>query len=174
MTVRRDPAAEEVSQIGMEEEMNWRKTSALAAGFLMSLWLLATLAYSFQYAKFITVQDIEKVTGLKGIVPVPKGADADGDLNFALKDGKLLVSASFLPASAYVGAKSSKEGFKSVYTGIGEEAFIGPTGNVPTYILVFRKAAYTVMINTELESETKARLTLDQLVALAKIIASRM
>jgi hypothetical protein len=158
----------------MEADMNMRKISALAAALLLIFWVLSTLAYSFQYAKFITVQDIEKVTGLKGIVPVPKSADADGDLNFALKDGKLLLSASFLPASAYVGAKSSREGFKSAYPGIGEEAFIGPTGNVPTYILVFRKAAYTVMINTELESETKARLSLDQLVTLAKIIASRM
>ncbi len=154
--------------------MNRRKTWAVRVGLLLSLWILVNLAYPFQYAKFVTVQDIEKVTGFKGVVPVPKSADADGDLNFALKDGKLLLSASFLPASAYTGAKSSKEGFKSVYPGIGEEAFIGPTGNAPTYILVFRKAAYTVMLNTELESETQARLTLDQLVALARIIASRM
>ena len=154
--------------------MNGRKITALSAGFLMGLWILAATTYSFQYAQFITTQDIEKVTGLKGVVPVPKSADAEGDLNFALKDGTLLISASFLPASAYVGAKSSKEGFKSVYPGIGEEAFIGPTGAGPAFILVFRKAAYTVMLNTELESETKARLTLDQLVAVAKIIASRM
>ncbi len=154
--------------------MNWRKFSALTAGPLLGLSIIAALAYSFQYAKFLTAQDIEKVTALKGVVPIPKSADADGDLNFALKDGKLLLSASFLPASAYAGAKSSKEGFKSTYPGIGEEAFIGPTGNSPIYILVFRKATFTVMLNTEPESDTRARLTLDQLVALAKIIASRM
>ncbi len=158
----------------MGGKMNRRKLSALAVCSLVSFWSLAGVAHTFQYAKFITAQDIEKVTALKGVVPIPKSADADGDLNFALSDGKLVLSATFLPASAYAGAKSSKEGFKSVYPGIGEEAFIGPTGNAPIYILVFRKAAYTVMLNTEPESETRARLTLEQLVALAKIIASRM
>ena len=135
---------------------------------------LIASAYSFQYAKFITVQDIERVTGLKGVTPIQKSADADGDLNFARQDGKLILSASFLPATAYVGAKSSPEGFKSLYPGIGEEAFIGPSGNSPSFILVFRKAAYTVMLNTDLESETKTRIPIEQLVALAKIIASRM
>lgn len=154
--------------------MNFRKTSILAAIFLLGSLCLMALAYSYQYAKFITVQDIEKVTGLKGVTPIQKSADADGDLNFARQDGKLILSASFLPTSAYAGAKSSREGFKSAYPGIGEEAFIGPAGNSPSFILVFRKAAYTVMLNTELESETSARLSIEQLVALAKIIASRM
>src|SRR5512143_3076926 len=154
--------------------MHFRKTSFRAAGFLVgSFWLILS-AYSYQYAKFVTVQDIEKVTGLKGVTPIQKSADADGDLNFARQDGKLILSASFLPASAYVGAKSSQEGFKSVYPGIGEEAFVGPAGNSPSFILVFRKAAYTVMLNTELESETSPRLSIEQLAALAKIIASRM
>ncbi len=154
--------------------MNFKKASILAAGLLLgSLWSMVS-AYSYQYAKFITVQDIEKVTGLKGVTPIQKSANADGDLNFARQDGKVILSASFLPASAYAGAKSSQQGFKSPYPGIGEEAFVGPAGNSPLFILVFRKAAYTVMLNTELETETKARIPVEQLVALAKIIASRM
>ncbi len=154
--------------------MNSRKTLLRVAGFLLSSFWLMVSAYSYQYAKFITVQDIEKVTGLKGVTPVQKSADADGDLNFARQDGKLILSASFLPASAYSGAKSSQEGFKSIYPGIGEEAFIGPAGSSPSFILVFRKAAYTVMLNTELETETSPRIPIEQLAALAKIIASRI
>jgi hypothetical protein len=154
--------------------MNGRKISILAAGFLCGTLGMIALAYSHQYAKFITVQDIEKVTGLKGVKLIEKNADADGDLNFARQDGKLLLSATFLPASAYVGARSSKDGFKSTIPGVSEEAFIGPAGNSPVFILVFRKAAYTVVLNSELENETLARLTLEQLTALAKIISSRM
>ncbi len=154
--------------------MNVRKTSILAVGLLLGSWGLIVSAYSYQYAKFITVKDIEKVTGLKGVVPIQKSADVDGDLNFARQDGKPILSASFLPASAYAGAKSSPEGFKSLYPGIGEEAFIGPSGNSPSFILVFRKAAYTVMLNSELENEKQARIPIEQLAALAKIIASRM
>jgi hypothetical protein len=154
--------------------MNIRKISILAAGFLCGTSGIVAWAYSHQYAQFLTIQDIEKVTGLKGVNLVAKSADADGDLNFARKDGKLILSASFLPASAYVGAKSSRDGFKSTIPGIGEEAFIGPAGDSPSFILVFRKAAYTVLLNTELENETRARMTLEQLTALAKIISSRM
>jgi hypothetical protein len=154
--------------------MKLRKIAVVAAWLLLACLALVSLAYSHQYAKFITVQDIEKVTGLKGVNPVPKTADADGDLNFAGQDGKLLLSVSFLPASAYTGAKSSKSGFKTAVAGIGEEAFIGPAGKSPAFILVFRKAAYTVVLNSELENETRSRMPIEHLTALAKIIASRM
>lgn len=154
--------------------MNFRRPSILGAGCLLGSLCLMVSAYSYQYAKFITVQDIEKITGLKGITQIQKSANADGDLNFARQDGQLILSASFLPVTAYAGAKSSQSGFKSLYPGIGEEAFIGPSGSSPSFILVFHKAAYTVMLNTELETETKARIPIEQLVAIAKIIASRM
>ena len=154
--------------------MNSKKLTAVMAWVVLACPGVVRLGYSYQYARFITVSDIEKVTGLKGIATVPKTADADGDLNFAAKDGRLILSASFLPASAYVGAKSSRDGFKNVIAGVGEEAFIGPAGNSPSFILVFRKAAYTVVLNTELESDTRARVPIEQLTALAKIIASRM
>jgi hypothetical protein len=154
--------------------VNIRKLSILAALFLFSVLGAWALAGSFQYAKFLTVADIEKVTGLQGVNSMPKSQDADGDLNFSRQDGKLLLSATFLPANAYVGYKSSKEGFKSTVPGVGEEAFIGPAGNSPSYILVFRKGEYAVLLNTELEKGTTTRLPIEHLIALGKIIASRM
>jgi hypothetical protein len=154
--------------------MERRKLLILAIGLLVAWQGAGIPAYSFQYAKFLTVQDIEKVTGLKGVNPVQKNADVDGDLNFAGPDGKVIVSATFLPASAYVGAKSSKDGFKSVVPGIGDEAFQGPAGTTPPFILVFRKAAYTVIVNTELEDQKRPRLTIEQLIAISKLIAARM
>jgi hypothetical protein len=158
----------------MGGDMERRKLLILAIGLLLVWQGTGIPAYSFQYAKFLTTQDIEKVTGLKGVNPVPKNPDVDGDLNFAGPDGKVILSATFLPSTAYVGAKSSKEGFKSVVPGIGEEAFQGPAGASPSFILVFRKAAYTVMINTELEDQTRPRLPIGQLIAIGKLIASRM
>jgi hypothetical protein len=137
------------------------------------LTVAALDGYAFQYAKFITVSDIETVTGLKGVTPLPKSADADGDLNFGRKDGKLILSVTFLPVSAYAGYRSSKEGYKSAVSGVGEEAFIGPAGNAPPFLLVFRKAAYAVMLNTE-PVDKSVRLSIEQLTALAKLIASRM
>ena len=154
--------------------MKLRERSTLAVLVLLAGLGTMVLAHARQYAKFVTIADIEKVTGLKGVIRVQKSADADGDLNFAGKDGKLIVSASFLPANAYVGYKSSTEGFKSAVSGVGEEAFIGPAGTSPSYILVFRKGAYAVLINTELDDTNHARVPIEQLIALGKIVASRM
>jgi hypothetical protein len=144
--------------------------TAAATLFLAALLLAAQT----QYAKYLYVADIERATGLKGVKQVPQSADADGDLNFASEDGKLILSATFVPSSAYAAAKSSKEGFKSTIKGVGEEAFVGPLGGPPLYILVFRKGAFAVILNTELEDKTRARLTIEQLTEIAKIVASRM
>jgi hypothetical protein len=141
--------------------------------FLAAVGAVLPAAQS-QYATYLSVADVERATGLKGVKQVPRSADADGDLNFAGEDGRLILSATFVPAKAYAAAKSSKEGFKSLLKGVGEEAFVGPLGGPPLYILVFRKGAFAVILNTELESSTRARLTIEQLTEIAKTIASRM
>jgi hypothetical protein len=149
------------------------KNLVSVALLLLSIAVVAVPAGAQQYGRFLTLADVEKVTGLKGVTPVPQNPDADGDLNFASHDGKLILSVTFLPASAYVGYKASKEGFKSAISGVGEEGFIGPAGSSPSFILVFKKGAYSVMLNTEPEGNT-TRLPIEKLMELAKIIASRM
>ena len=44
-------------------------------------------------AQYLTVQDVEKITGLQGVKLVPRDPSkgAGGDLNFANKDGKLIL-----------------------------------------------------------------------------------
>jgi hypothetical protein len=150
--------------------MNKFRLPAILLGIMLGA---ASLAGAFQYAKYLTVADIEKVTGLKGVTPIPKSADADGDLNFARKDGQVILSVTFLEATAYAGYRSSKQGFRSALAGVGEEGFVGPSGDEPPFIVVFRKAGFAVMLNTIPEGKT-TRLTLQQLTDLAKIIASRM
>lgn len=153
--------------------MNSRRILALWAAILLGGFGAAIVSGTPQYAKYLTVADIERVTGLKGVNLVPKTPDSDDDLTFASQDGKVILAASFLPASAFAGAKSSKDGMKSPLSGVGDEAFVGPTRG-PLYILVFRKAAYTVILNTELEGATHARIPIDKLTEIAKIVAARL
>jgi len=152
--------------------MNTRTISILAALLLLA-GLNATLpAGQGQLNKYLSVADVQKVTGLSGIRQVPRSEEASGDLNFARPDGKLILSVSIYPSSAYASAKSSKYGFKSNVQGIGEEAFWGPRDGPPLFILTFRKGAHAVIINTEPESPPP--LTMEQLAAIAKLMASRM
>jgi hypothetical protein len=153
--------------------MNSRKILALWAAILLGGFGAAIVFGAPQYAKFITVADIERVTGLKGVNVIPKGPGSDDDLTFASQDGKVILAVTFLPASAFTSAKSSKDGMKSPLSGVGEEAFVGPTSG-PLYILVFRKAAYTVILNTELEGITHARIPIEKLTEIAKIVAARL
>jgi len=135
---------------------------------------IAEVSGQGQYAKYLSVADVQKVAGIAGVKMAPKTEEADGDLNFAREDGKVILSASFYPASAFAGARSSKSGFKSMLKGVGEEAFVGPVEGPTLYILAFRKGNHTVVINTELEDKGTPRLSLDQLTAIARLIASRM
>ena len=146
----------------------------LTAALLLAGLGTALLAESGPFDKFLTIDDVQKITGLKGVKQIQKGSDPEADLKFTRQDGVVILSATFLPTSAYAGAKSSATGFKSLIPGVGEEAFVGPASGPPLYILVFRKGAYTVMLNTELEGQKSTRLAIDQVVAIAKIIASRM
>lgn len=125
-----------------------------------------------QFVRFLKAADIQQATGLKGVTQLPPTADSD--LNFASQDGKVILSASFLPASSFAAARSSEKGFKSSLKGVGEEAFVGPANGPPLFVLVFRKGDYTVILNTELDDSNRPRLTLEQITAIAKIVASRM
>jgi len=154
--------------------MNSKRIVVLCTAIFLGGFGAAIVSGAPQFAKFLTITDIERVTGLKGVKMVPKGPDADDDLTFASQDGKVILAVTFLPASAFAGAKSSKAGMKSPLSGVGEEAFVGPTSGPPLYILVFRKAAYTVIMNTEVEENNHARIPIEKMTEIAKIVASRL
>lgn len=151
------------------------RIAAVAIAFIFVVGLCASIADgSPQYAKYLAISDVEQVTGLKGVKLIPKNPGDDEDLTFATQDGKIVLSVMFLPANAYAGAKSSTDGVKSALKDVGEEGFVGPASGPPLYILVFRKAAYTVILNTELEGEKQVRIPIEKLTAIAKLIASRL
>ena len=85
--------------------------------------------------QYLTVQDVEKITGLHGVKLVPPDASkgAGGDLNFADKDGKLIlmVNRNLSSDMFYSQTKNMKDTVKADITGLGDAAFIGPAGNAP-------------------------------------------
>ncbi len=154
--------------------MHMRVASILTAALILAGLSTLAVAQSDQYNKYLGAGDVQKVTGITGIKLVPRNPDADGDLNFAGQDGKLLLSASFYPAASYASARSSKEGFKSTVTGVGEAAFVGPTTGPSLFILAFRKGPFTVVLNAELDAKSVPRIPMEKVIAIAKIMAARM
>jgi hypothetical protein len=151
--------------------------------FMVAVLLPATGALLAQaaespYAKYLTAADVEQISEFTGIKAVERNPlqGAGGDLNFAKADGKMVVSAKFYDANWYAGSKRNKDSIKAMVPDIGEEAYIGPGYIDPQYILVFLKGQHCVFLSTALVpgDPTKTVLTLDQLKAVGKLIASRL
>jgi hypothetical protein len=127
-------------------------------------------------AQYLTVQDVEKITGLQGVKLVPPDASkgAGGDLNFANKDGKLILMSNRSLSSdmLYSQTKKMNGAFKEDIQGVGDAAFIGPPGNYP-YFVAFKKGKGSGSVATFL-SFTGTLLTIDQVKKVAQQIAAGM
>ena len=127
-------------------------------------------------AQYLTVQDVEKITGLHGVklVPPDPSKGAGGDLNFANKDGKLILMVQRMLNSdmLYSQTKKMKEAFKEDIQGVGDAAFIGPPGNYP-YFVAFKKGKGSGTVSTFL-GDTGTLLTIDQVKKVAQQIAAGM
>ncbi len=126
--------------------------------------------------KYLTAGDIEKVTGMKGITSVPRGsvAGAGGDLNFADASGDLILMVQFTNAASLSSLKSKYA--KGAVNGVGDQAFQGAAmPGMPDNLLAFAKGNRCVVL-TAFGDFIKKRvyLTVDQLAALGKVIASRL
>jgi hypothetical protein len=130
----------------------------------------------------LTVADVEKVTGLKGIQLVTPGSipGAGAGLNFASADKHMILMVHSGPGDLYARAKAQKTYagvpmplFHADVAGIGDEAFDSPPGALQ-YVLYVRKATTALSFTAYYVSATKATLTMDQLKQLAKIAVSRM
>jgi hypothetical protein len=130
------------------------------------------------YASYLTAPDVERVSGRVGIKYIDRDptVGAGGDLNFATRDDQTALMVQIVDKSYYAGFKESY--FKSAQAGIGDEAFVGAlvTGSPPN-LVVFLKGDKCVALTAfgDLNADTPTNLlTTDQLIALAKIIDSRM
>lgn len=105
-------------------------------------------------------------------------------LNFATADNKMLVMVNFGTVALYARAKEQKEMnvggtsvpmvlFHAAVPGIGDEAFDSPPGTVQ-YVIYLKKGTQAASVTTYLERGSAPRLTIDQLKAIAKIVAGKM
>ena len=127
-------------------------------------------------APYLTVQDVEKITGLHGIklVPADPSKGAGGDLNFANKDGDLILMVQRMLSSdaLYSQTKKMKGTVKAEIAGVGDAAFTGPAGDLQ-YFVSFKKGKGSGSAATFL-SFSGPRLPLDQVKKVAEQIAAGM
>lgn len=128
------------------------------------------------YEKYLTGADIEKVTGMKGINLIPRGsvAAAAGDLNFADASGELILMVQFTDAKNFGGLKNKYA--KGAVSGVGGEAVRGAAlPGMPDNLLAFTKGTHCVVLTAFGDFIKKTvYLTVDQLTALGRLIASRL
>lgn len=155
------------------------KASALTTFVLFFCFFLisGSFAQSTKYDKYLTVADIQKVTGLTGIKQVPRDPKkgAGGHLNFADGKGNMILLASFLTSEEFDFYKSEEGLVKEKIPGLGDEAFSGPATGTP-YMLVMRKGSKSVALSTFFETAEMmaTRLSMDHLISLSKIVLSRL
>lgn len=143
---------------------------------LIALVLVSLLVFSMMslaagsdslYGKYLTVADIEKVTGLKGVIR----KEVALTLEFYNAKNEKIVEARFDGPDFY---KKEVDGNQKYYTpvpGIGEKAAY-TLGDTP-YRLTFLKGKYCVMVQTPFQS-SKTPGNKDFLIAICKIIAERL
>ena len=135
-------------------------------------------------ASWITAADVEKVGGFTGIKQVIAG----DRVTFSTQDNKpvLEVEVHSRGDRLYKQEKSTSMGFHASVSGIGDDAFDGPSdamnmglsgpgGKKQPYILWFLKGGTSVRLTTHASSShPQWYLSQDKLRELAKIMVSRM
>jgi hypothetical protein len=156
------------------------KRYALVVAALTLLGAAAVLsAQTSPYDKYLTAADIEKAGNLSGLktVPYDPSKGAGGNLNFGLADGTVVLIATFqsLQPKDYDKYKTQLKPYvKGPIAGLADDAFNGPTGN--PYFISFRKGNWVATISTFFNPAKMGQtiLTMDQLLALCKVVAGRL
>ncbi len=152
------------------------------AVLLVFAWLALSASVAFSQTKaapgaqYLTVQDVEKITGLSGLKIVPPDASkgAGGDLNFADKDGKLIVMVQRMLNSdaLYSGTKKMANTVQAEIQGVGDAAFTGPAGQLQ-YFVSFKKGKGSGSVASFL-GMTGPLLPMDQVKKIAQQTAAGM
>ena len=153
------------------------KTLTLIAFFILCFTSLSNRVI-VESENLLTVDDVEKATGMKGIKLIPRNPaiGAGGDLNFALEDNTILLIVAIQNVSMYVEWKKQEGFFYAAVSGIGDEAFEGPSFGEHRYVLIFRKGENAISLSSffNMEARGKPFLSQEQLRELAKIMISRL
>ena len=128
-------------------------------------------------ATLLTIADVEKVGGMKGVILVPYDASkgAGGQLNFAQADSALVLMFDTQDASTYAQNKAMERFYNADVQGIGDEAFNGPKVTAPAvpYVLFVRKGSRMFSLSAY-SVQGKWSFTQAQLKELALLVVARM
>jgi hypothetical protein len=128
--------------------------------------------------ELLIADDVEQVAGLQGIKLIPRNPviGAGGDLNFALQDNTMILTVAVQDSSMYERWKGEEGFFHAAVTGIGDEAFNGPSFGEYRYVLIFRKGKTAVSLSSfiNMKAGGEPYLNQEELQALAKIMISRI
>ncbi len=149
--------------------------------FIVITALLAvamTLLADSPLDKFLTVADVEKASGIHGVTLIPHSQKTGGGriLLFGTSGEPIILMFKMSDKLDYLGYK--KAYFKTDLTGLGDQAFQGISipGNPPNMV-IFTKGNDCVYLVASAKSGVKPAqnfFTIEQLIQLAKIVASRM
>ncbi len=127
---------------------------------------------------YLTVADVEKVSGIQGIqlVDYDPSIGAGGDINFALSDGTMFLLAQIQPESLFEQWREQENFFHEPISNLGDEAYSGPGLFEFQYIVYCLKKPYAIAVSSFFNDsgDGKPYLTQEQLVELMEIILSRM
>jgi uncharacterized protein YxeA len=138
----------------------------LVLGLFISAMAFAEEDRTQYYAKYLSVADVEKATGLKGIT-----TKHNYTLHFLNAEGKEILQVRFEKAKRWEEETKNKEYWTPV-EGIGDQAAVGIPG-MP-YMLAFKKGPHMVIVSTSRIEGLKLYLSVDQMKAVCKIIEPRL
>ncbi len=154
------------------------KNTSCVLAILVSVTLGCALPARAQgaYDEYLSAGDVERAGGMKGVRAIPRGsvAGAGGDLNFADDSGDLILMVQFADAKNFAGLKAKYA--KGAVAGVGDQAIEGGSmPGMPDNLVAFTKGTHCVVLTAFGDFVAKkVYLTVDQLTALAKVIAARL
>lgn len=157
-------------------------TVAICMSLVAGIFSMVTASGRFE--NIISASDVEKATGLKGLKQVARQKAVDGitgnklltgDINFVLADGQPVIAVQFFPSFAFDQFKGDSGFIKAPVAGIGDEAYTGPSFDPQTSVNFVKGGMYvTVATHIDPRDRKKAVLPIDQVIAVAKVLAARM
>lgn len=129
----------------------------------------APAAESNKYGKYLSVDEVEKATGLTGL----KAAEKDTTLSFVDSSNQIVYEVRFYGGDFYEQEVGGNRKYYTDVTGVGDKAAICIPDS--PYRLTFAKGQQVLMTQTLTKNkEGKWLVSQEQLIDLAKILASRL
>ena len=166
--VNMEEPLEEIEEIMEKEEKTEEETSEeLAVEEIVS-----------DKSDYLTVSDVEKVSGVQGIqlVDYDPSIGAGGDINFALPDGTMFLLAQIQPDSLFEEWREHEGFFHELIVNLGDEAYSGPGLFEYQYIVYCLKKPYAVAVSSFFNDSGNGKpyFNQEQLIEVVEIILSRL